>query len=320
MTRYGNPVNAENDRPTTWPIATCMHGTPARTADGTPFHDAPDGVWADAFAEIADAGFTLVELPDSHVRLAELAPARRETLLAIAREQGVAIPSVHIQRKSVIMPDDGEANLAYAHASIDAAAEAGVTTFSTGLHRPFTQRQADALWFWTVDGVADAEDDGTFQLAAARLRELGRHAASVGMQLSLELYEDTLLGAADSAVRLVETIGLDNVGLNPDVGNLIRLHRPIEDWQDVYEKTLPYANYWHMKNYSRDEDPDGAWVTAVPSTLEAGLINYRAVVRRALELGFRGPFVMEQYGGDSLGVCATNRRYLEGLLTSVSAR
>jgi hypothetical protein len=44
-----------------------------------------------------------------------------------------------------------------------------------------------------------------------------------------------------------------------------------------------------------------------------GLINYRQVVRDALELGFRGIFSMEQYGGDSLGVCC-NARYLRTLL------
>ncbi|WNY35397.1 hypothetical protein Q9Q99_13040 [Curtobacterium flaccumfaciens] len=49
------------------------------------------------------------------------------------------------------------------------------------------------------------------------MRELGEHAASVGLPMALELYEDTYLGTADGAVRLVEEIGLDNVGLNADV-------------------------------------------------------------------------------------------------------
>jgi sugar phosphate isomerase/epimerase len=146
------------------------------------------------------------------------------------------------------------------------------------------------------------------------LRELGKHAAEVGLKMSLEMYEDTYLGTADSSVRLVEEIGLDNVGLNPDIGNLIRLHRPIEDWREMFAKTLPYANYWHVKNYMRDEAADGSWATAFPTTMETGLINYRQVVRDALALGFEGIFLMEQYGGDSLGVCATNRDYLRTLL------
>jgi sugar phosphate isomerase/epimerase len=69
-----------------------------------------------------------------------------------------------------------------------------------------------------------------------------------------------------------------------------------------------------VKNYIRDEAGDGSWFTAVPTSMELGLINYREVVARALELGYSGPFLMEQYGGDSLGVCATNREYLRTLL------
>jgi sugar phosphate isomerase/epimerase len=109
-------------------------------------------------------------------------------------------------------------------------------------------------------------------------------------------------------------VGLDNVGLNPDVANLIRLHRPVEDWRELYAKTLPYANYWHVKNYTRDEAADGSWATSVPSTMETGLINYRQVFKDAIELGYRGIILTEQYGGDSLGVCATNQKYIRSLL------
>ena len=73
----------------------------------------------------------------------------------------------------------------------------------------------------------------------SRFQELGRHAAEVGVLLSLEMYEDTFLGTADSAVRLIEEIGLPEVGLNPDIANLVRLHRPVEPWQELVEKTLP---------------------------------------------------------------------------------
>ncbi|QEW02034.1 sugar phosphate isomerase/epimerase family protein [Microbacterium lushaniae] len=298
----------------TWPIAVCMHGFRPVAADGTRLHDAAPEVWDDVFAQVAALGFTAIELADSHIRPADLDASRRADLLAIAAAHGVTPISVHVQRQSVIQPGRGEENLAYAHRTIDASAELGLQVFSTGLHQPFSDAQRKALWFWTAQGPVDPDDAETRALAVRRLRELGEHAASVGLPMALEMYEDTYLGTADSAVRLIEEIGLDNVGLNPDIGNLIRLHRPIEDWREMHEKTLPYANYWHVKNYMRDEAGDGSWATSVPTSLELGLIDYRAMVARALELGFRGPFLMEQYGGDSLGVCATNRTYLQSLL------
>ncbi|MET4098010.1 sugar phosphate isomerase/epimerase [Agrococcus sp. UYP10] len=299
----------------TWPIATCLHGIPPVSRDGVALHDATPEVWDAAFAQVADVGFSLAELADSHIRPADLEPSRKDELFSILDAHGIRFPSVHLQRQSVIMPGHEERNLAYAHRTIDAAAEWGMEVFSTGLHEPFSDAQRKALWFWTAQGpVNDPDDPELWAAAVSRLRELGTHAAEVGLKMSLEMYEDTFLGTADSAVRLVEEIGLDNVGLNPDIANLIRLHRPIEDWREMHAKTLPYANYWHVKNYTRDEAADGSWATSVPSSMEAGLINYRQVVRDALELGFDGIFLMEHYGGDSLGNCSTNQRYLRSLL------
>lgn len=277
-------------------------------------HDADPQVWDDMFAQIEDVDFNLAELADSHVRPADLEPSRRDEFLSIAKSHGVGIPSVHLQRQSVIMPGHEERNLEYAHRTIDAAAEWGMEVFSTGLHQPFSEAQKKALWFWTAEGPKDPDDPEVWNAAVTRLRELGKHAGELGLRMSLEMYEDTYLGTADSAVRLVEEIGLDNVGLNPDVANLIRLHRPVEDWRELFAKTLPYANYMHVKNYTRDEAGDGSWATSVPSTMETGLINYRQVFRDAVALGFDGIILMEQYGGDSLGVCATNQKYVRTLL------
>ncbi|NYD77505.1 sugar phosphate isomerase/epimerase family protein [Arthrobacter cupressi] len=304
-----HPYTAE-----TWPIATCLHGFRAVGRDGVALHDASAEVWDDMFAQVADVGFTLAELADSHVRPADLEPSRRDEFLAVAAAHGVGIPSVHLQRQSVIMPGHEERNLAYAHRTIDAAAEWGMEVFSTGLHQPFSQPQRKALWFWTAQGPKDPDNRETWDTAVGRIRELGKHAADLGLTMSLEMYEDTYLGTADSAVRFIEDVGLDNVGLNPDVANLIRLHRTVEDWQELYDKTLPYANYWHVKNYTRDESADGSWATSVPSTMEAGLINYRQVFRDAVAVGFNGIILAEHYGGDSLGVCATNQKYIRTLL------
>jgi sugar phosphate isomerase/epimerase len=298
----------------TWPIAACLHGFAPVDRSGVAMHDAPAEVWDAMLGEIESVGFSLIELADSHIRPADLDPARRDEFLAIARSHGIGVPSVHLQRQSVIQPGHEERNLEYAHRTIDAAAEWGMQVFSTGLHQPFSPAQREALWFWTAQGPQDPDDPEVWGQAVSRIRELGKHAADLGLRMALELYEDTYLGTADSAVRFVEEVGLDNVGLNPDVANLIRLHRPVEDWRELYAKTLPYANYWHVKNYTRDETADKSWATSVPSTMETGLINYRQVFKDAVEVGFDGIILCEQYGGDSLGVCATNQKYIRTLL------
>ncbi|BDZ44547.1 sugar phosphate isomerase/epimerase family protein [Naasia aerilata] len=293
-----------------WPITAALLQSPGIRRDGSSVQDAPAETWREKFEEVADAGFDAVDLTDSWVRPGDLAPERLDEFAGAVRAAGIAAPVISLVRKSVLDAQHGDANLAYSHRSIEAAAAIGARVVCVGLHQALTPAQQQALWFWTVPGHVDPDDPAERARAVRRFQELGRHAAEVGVLLSLELYEDTYLGTAESAVRLVEEVGMPEVGLNPDVGNLVRLHRPIESWRELYAATLPYANYWQAKNYARDEDPIRGWYTAVPAPLETGMINYREVFQEALAAGFQGIVCTEHYGGDGLSVSASNRDYL----------
>jgi sugar phosphate isomerase/epimerase len=298
-----------------WPIAAALLQFPGTLADGSSVQDAPAEAWLDTLQQVREVGFDCVDLTDSWLKPADLSAGRLTEFRDTLSDADLGAPALSIVRTSVIDPQSGTANLEYVHRSIEAAVVLGTGTLSLGLHQQLTREQRERLWFWTAKGAADPLDDReAWNLAVQRFREIGRHAAEYGMLVSLELYEDTFLGTADSAVNLIEDIGLDNVGLNPDIGNLVRLHRPIEDWQEMLRKTLPYANYWQVKNYFRDENPETGLVTSAPAPLELGFINYRTAIREALALGFNGVFCCEHYGGDGLGVSAANRLYLQTLL------
>jgi sugar phosphate isomerase/epimerase len=301
----------------TWPIAAALLQFPHRLPDGRTTHEQTAEEWGRTLREVADAGFSEVDLTDSWVRPGDLDGNRLAELKGALAAAGLVAPAISAIRCSVIDPVDGDANLAYSHRTIDAAADLGVPVVSFGLHRPLTPEQQRVLWFWTVPGPKDPEGDReTWQKAVTRLRELADHAASVNVALTLEMYEDTYLGTADSAVALLTDIARDNVGLNPDLGNLLRMQRPIESWESMVEKTLPHANYWHVKNYYRSEDPAGGTVLTTPAPLESGFMNYRKAVRFALENGYTGAFCVEHYGGDGLSVSAANRDYLRRVLAA----
>ncbi len=276
--------------------------------------EAPAEVWHDQFAEVAFEGFTEVDLTDSWLKVGNLEASRRTELADVLRQTGLRPEAVSAIRCSVIDPDAGEANLAYSHRTIDAAAQLGCSVVSVGLHRPLTPQQRDVQWFWTVDGPKDDDSAETWLLAVHRLRELGEHAHNAGVLLSLEMYEDTLLGSAESAVRLVQDINHSAVGLNPDLGNLFRLHRDIESFQTAVEACLPLSNYWHVKNYYRDTEPTTGAVVSLPAPMYSGTMNYRTAVKTAVTVGYTGPFCVEHYGGDGLSVMAENRTYLRKLL------
>jgi hypothetical protein len=73
-----------------------------------------------------------------------------------------------------------------------------------------------------------------------------------------------------------------------------------------------------VKNYLRDEDPTTGQVMSFPVPMEFGLINYRAAISQALELGYRGAFLCEYYGSDSITVIGKNRAYIREILATLT--
>lgn len=297
-----------------WPIAAAMIQYPNLLDDGRSVQDQSVEEWADTLSDIVDAGFTELDPTDSWLRLADLTPARRESFMSLVSTLGLTVPAISTSRRSVIDARHGDEYLAYSHRVIDTAKAIGAGSVSFGLFEPLSDAQRQALWFWTVEGPKNPDDKAVWNMAVRRIRELGRHAEDLGIEVSLEMYEDTYLGTSESAVRFVQQVGLANVGINADLGNLIRLHRPMEHWQEMMAKVAPYAKYWHVKNYMRMEDPSSGVIVTHPAPLESGIINYRAAIRMALKHGFASPFLCEHYGGDGLSVCASNRQYLKRIL------
>lgn len=291
--------------PERWPIAAAQLQLPPQSTTAT----VDD--WMRGLDPIVGAGFDAVELSSSWLRLGDVDPARLAEFRTALDEAGISVPGVSVVRESVIHPEAGERNLAFSHRTIDAAAAMGSPVVCVGLHDVLLPEQLDALWFWSVPGAP--MDPEARPLAVARFRELAQHASEVGLELTLELYEDTFLGTADEALRLLADIDHDAVGLNPDLGNLVRMQRPIDSWEYMAATTLPHANYWHAKNYLRMEHPSGVVLTH-PATLETGVMDYRRLVAFAIGTGFHGAFVVEHYGGDGLSVGATNREYLRRIL------
>lgn len=300
-----------------WPIGANMLSFGSRAPDGRPLQEASSSLWAAQLRQVKELGVDMVDPTDAWLPLAKLNDARLEEFRRVLDGEGLGLSSISMTRSSVVDVETGEENLRDAHRFIEVAPTFGVTVVNIGFMQAVTPEQARAIWFWLADGHHD--DPALRDLAIERVRELGDAAKAQGIELSLEMYEDTFIGTADEAVAFVKDVDHDAVGLNPDLGNLVRLHREVEPWEDMFEKVLPQANFWHIKNYSRDLDPaTGAYATA-PVPLKYGYINYRKVIRRALELGYSGPFCCEHYGSDSLGVIAENVQYIRQILTSALA-
>ena len=300
----------------TWPIAAAMLQFPSTAPGGKSVREAGPDHWKRQFRRLRRLGFSAVEIPSAWLPIADMTSAERRSLTAALNETGLDVVATSMVRMSVIDPDPDLAlvHLEATHRGIDAAADIGSPIIGLGLHEPLSDRETSIPWFWTVTGAQNPPDRELWDLAVARFQELADHAAAVGVDISIEVYEGTFTDSADAMVAFIGDIGRPNVGVNPDLGNLMRPQSPIEPWEAMAVKLLPLANYWHVKNYSRIEDPVAGRYYSVPSTLPVGLVDYRKAVRYAIANGFRGAFLCENYGGDGLGVSADNARYLRELI------
>ena len=306
------PYTAEN-----WPIAAAMLPFGSVDSHGGPIHDAEPEEWAKHLNLVARSGFSEVDPTDTWVRVGDLTPERLTEFQSVLKDAGLTIPAISTSRRSVVDPEHGKEYLEYSHRLLDVAATLGVPMVSFGFFQALKPAQQKALWFWLADGWHDDESPEARSRAASLIRELAEHAQSNGQQITLEMYEDTYVGTADGAVQFLEEVGHEACGLNPDIGNFVRLHRPLEPVQDMLDKLLPHANYWHVKNYLRDEDPETGQVMTFPVPMEFGLINYRAAITQAVGLGFRGAFLCEHYGSDAITVIGKNRAYVRDILATV---
>jgi sugar phosphate isomerase/epimerase len=140
------------------------------------------------------------------------------------------------------------------------------------------------------------------------------------VEIALEIYEGGPIGSGRLAVNMVERIGAANVGINLDVGNLYR--SPLsegETWLDCVRTCLPVTDFWRAKDYRRTyEHPSGRHVGSIATNLSDGDIDYRQCLALAREHDYRGPAIVEHYGGDGLAAQAAGAAYLREVLESQS--
>lgn len=282
--------------------------------DGDPNRGGPTR-WRRELGRLVTAGFTEIDLTDGWLPVPTMAAGELETLGNVLADAGVRALGLNVSRHSLIDPERSDEHLEYSLRSVDAAVALGIPLLGVGFHPRLVEAQRRTQMFWEVAVPPDDRADATWDLAADRLRQLCAYAADHGVQISIEIYEDTLVSTAADMDRIIGAVGASNLGINPDLGNTYRSATPQrETWLTTLRGAIPHMDYWHVKNYTRaSPTPDGPFVVA-PTTLGTGGIDYRLGVAEVLAGGYRGPFVVEHYGGDAVDMQRQGRDYLLRLL------
>ncbi len=287
--------------------------TLALARPGAPAIGTDPGSWGGALTTIAACGFDHVDLVSAWVSPGTLDDGHLDALGEALEESGLHVTGVSLVRASIIDPIDGLANLELTHATLEATARLGAPVLSVGFHRPLQGAQLDGP-FWMAPAPVDEASDANFDRAIERLRQVCAAAEQLDIEVSLELHEGTLLDRGERIVRLLEGVGSDRLGVNLDVGNLVRVPGPMaEPWRETVEGCLGRINYWHIKNYLRLEQPSTGLVLSVPCAIAAGEIDYRMATELVIGAGYRGALCIEHYGGDPLWVMQQGREYLQSL-------
>jgi sugar phosphate isomerase/epimerase len=165
--------------------------------------------------------------------------------------------------------------------------------------------------------VASAYD---FELTAERLRNAGRMAADLNVNISIEVHQGSLADNSEATLHLLDLVGLENVGANPDLGNIYwQYEHPEETPEAAIVALAPRSLYWHCKNLQRVHVPDlhRSFFNRVP--LPDGEIDYRFAISAMVEAGYQGYLAVEgAQKGDQLSQDRRGLEYVRQLLDEVT--
>lgn len=247
-------------------------------------------------------GFTGIEISPHWLNIddapiSELVDFRRQAATA-----GLTISGINVNRCLFTRGARADESLARARRAIDAAAILAAPLVTLSLSLPLDGQPRPVLL-----GCDVLEDER--QRAAGILAEWALIAAREGVELSLELHDDGLLDTAEYCLEMVHRIGASNVGVNPDLGNLVRSQPAPVAWDTALAQLAPRANNWHVKNYRG----------AQPAPLWDGDIDYARATVIMQAAGYRGWVSIEGYFGDVLNLQARSLAYLKQLVAAAES-
>lgn len=224
----------------------------------------------------------------------------------------LTVPAVCPTHVTLSDPELARENAARVARAIDVAAFMGCRFINLSLVQTVAPRSS-------LDPDAG---DRHYETVATEVRKLADRAAASGINLSLELHQGTLVDTSTAMLKLLHMVDRPNVGVNPDLGNALwAFPEPQEKPGDILRNLKPYANYWHVKNFTRVSfgAPGQAAYLEVP--LPYGDIDHRLAVRQMLaEPSYEGHICVEAvYDGDPFTLIDAGIAYVKDLVREASA-
>jgi len=170
----------------------------------------------------------------------------------------------------------------------------------------------------TSQGSSRDAHQSDYEVTAAAFRELAKIAADEGVEISIEVHQHSIVDNSWSALHLLDMIDRPNVGINPDLGNILWVYDvPEESSEQAISALAARAKYWHCKNLKRVHIPENKHTIFLRVPLADGDIDYRFAMSAMVAAGYKGDMAIEgmQLGdhvtGDGQSVAYARERLAE---------
>lgn len=145
---------------------------------------------------------------------------------------------------------------------------------------------APTIRVWAESPTRQPDERG-FDEVVSLLRYCCDEAASHGVNVVVERHANSFADSVSNVERLLSMVGRGNFSLN---------YQPLDRLPSDAAPTVPddaarlatHATYLHLKNYRAESSR-----LELGAPLASGALDYRAVLRAAIDAGYAGPLVLE---------------------------
>jgi sugar phosphate isomerase/epimerase len=283
------------------------------------FGEMPDRPVRDRYLPVVKAaGFDGLETPAGGFMRGEVTESAARELGAELRDAGLPVACVR-GGGPIAHPREGAKVRERMRQVVQYAAWIGASVVNTTIVTPATQPNgpgAERRGEPVSQGASRYASEADFVETAKHLRQVGKQAADNGLDVSIEIHQGSIADNSWSGLRLVELIDLPNVGVNPDLGNILwQFEEPEETSEHAIVAMAPKAKYWHCKNLKKVHFPQLQKAVYLRTPLDLGDIDYRFAIAAMLEAGYQGYMAVEGVNtGDQLTQDTQSARYARRLI------
>ncbi len=250
-------------------------------------------------SKVKEIGFDGIELPAMNLPDTEVASLRSEL-------EGAGVPCVAIRGGGgAAHPRVAVANKQGMINAVQFASKVGAGVVNSTVTTP--PRDPNGKGTYRGESVSQGSSrlatNADYEQTAGAVTEVADIAAGLGVELSIEIHQNSIADNSWSALQLLDLIDAPNVGLNPDLGNIYWTYDiPEESCEEAIFALAPYVNYWHCKSLYRVHLPDQELAIYVQVPLPDGEIDYRYAISALVEVDYNGYCAIEgvRYGDQFL--------------------